>query len=796
MIHKFLLLSFIFCNFLSLAQNYEGQILHRKTHQPIPFANIRYEEYHGVISDIDGKYVFETHGADSAIVSYVGFVSQKVKLVEGEFQKIFLEEKVFDLNEVVITPGINPALRIVEKLIENKELHNPLNYNRYKLKAYDKLVLTVHEDSLAKYEEKLKTDTSFRKMKAFFDKQYMFLLENVTQVNYEKPGNKQEEVLSTRMSGFQSPIFVFILSQLQSNSFYNSRIEIAGTSYINPFNKGSASKYWFRLEDTLYSPTKDTSFIISYRPRKGINFEGLKGVATISTNGWAFENITAEPAKANEKGVNIVIEQNYDLVADKYWFPSQLNTTLFLGNVQANGIPMIGRGKRYLFDIEVNGSQMDRFNPSIALKYAEDAYDTSNMAMTKYRRIPFTAKDMETYRVIDSVSKAENLEKKIKGFGALLDGEIKWGKFSIPMSRLLDENRHEGWRFGMGIKTNNAFSKTIGLGGYVAYSLKDDEVKYGGNFDLYLDALKKNVLQILYQDDVLETGNHDFSDNLSIFNPETYRNFSLKRFDRTEMMSVSLKMRVLPFLQLTPFVSIEETDPLYDYAFADAGSADEFRFLESGLQMRLAWGERFVLMPNKEMSLGTPWPILMLRYQQGIDNENYGDYSYHRITAQINHEVKINLVGTFRYRLEAGYLDGEVPLMKLYHAKGSFKTPFYSPFSFVTMRNGEFYNEQFVSLFLSHSFNTLLMKTKYFAPEISIHHNMLFGKNDQMELHQEVEFSDTRKGYVESGLVLDNVLKIGFTGIGLSGFYRYGHYAHNDAGDNFVIRFTLRAALN
>ncbi len=566
----------VFLSLTSLSQTYEGQVIHSETKRGVPFANIRYDNNQGVISDIDGYYAFSAENVDSITVSYVGF--ETLTVAAKKTQQIELKPKAIDLSEVVIRPGLNPALRIVENVIENRDRNNPESIENYSMKAYDKLVFTIHEDSLAKKRDKLESDTSFRELVKFFDKQHLFLVENVTETKYEYPRKRQEKVLATRTSGFQSPVFTFLLSQLQSNSFYKKQIQIAGKTYINPFLKGSMPKYWFRMEDTIVHQAGDTGFIVSYRPRKGVNFEGLKGVVTVNNKGWAFENITAEPAEADAAGINIKIEQNYQEISNNRWFPSQQNTMIFLGTVQANGIPLIGRGKRYIFDVSVNSKDAGKFNPAIALDYAKGAMENAGEVLTNFRRVPFTEKDLETYRVIDSLGKAENLSGRIESARALINGEVKLGMVSLPLNSLVDKNRHEGWRVGLGLKTNRELSDYFGLSAYGAYGFKDKALKYGAGGSIFFDRYRRHSLGYQYKNDLVEAGEFTHRKNLSITDPRTYRNFGVKAFSESVSQQVTFKTRIRAAIKLSASLQAEELSPVFTYSFDGHMQPEGFRF--------------------------------------------------------------------------------------------------------------------------------------------------------------------------------------------------------------------------
>ena len=189
-------------------------------------------------------------------------------------------------------------------------------------------------------------------IKKILSRQYLFLMENVTKRKFLAPDKNYNQVIATRMSGFKDPIFVFLTTQIQSFSFYKPFITIFQSTYVNPISPGSLSKYFFKIEDTLYSG-KDTVFVISYRPRKGTNFDGLKGVISISTNKWAIQNVIAQPYQ-NTGGIRIKIQQLYEIVDGEHWFPVQLNTDVKFLMMQIGKYSAIAKGRSYIRDIVLN----------------------------------------------------------------------------------------------------------------------------------------------------------------------------------------------------------------------------------------------------------------------------------------------------------------------------------------------------------------------------------------------------------------------------------------------------------
>ena len=77
---------------------------------------------------------------------------QKRKQVERrknhEEVKVLLQRIRVQLDEVIILPGINPAHRIIQNAIDNKDHNDPEKLKSFSYTSYDKMIFTVNADSL------------------------------------------------------------------------------------------------------------------------------------------------------------------------------------------------------------------------------------------------------------------------------------------------------------------------------------------------------------------------------------------------------------------------------------------------------------------------------------------------------------------------------------------------------------------------------------------------------------------------------------------------------------------------
>ena len=74
-----------------------------KNGTPIPGVNITEDagSYNGAVTDFDGNFIIKADSNSTLIISYVGFITQEIKLSGQKNLKITLEEDLFGLEEVM-----------------------------------------------------------------------------------------------------------------------------------------------------------------------------------------------------------------------------------------------------------------------------------------------------------------------------------------------------------------------------------------------------------------------------------------------------------------------------------------------------------------------------------------------------------------------------------------------------------------------------------------------------------------------------------------------------------------------
>ncbi len=772
-----------------------GRVTDAVSGAPLAFVHVVINQTNrGVVSDIDGRFdILFSEPVRTLQFSYLGYIghTEYIKSWPAEIE-VALQRTALLLPELIVYAGINPAHRIINNAVRNRDLNNYEKIPAFTYTSHDKMVVTLDSDSLRAIDS-LVTDTSMINLLEFLDQSHFFILESVVERSFLYPRHDRHNVVATRASGFSDPLFVFLISQLQSTSFYDEVIRISDKNYINPISRGSLSRYRFILEDTLFiDGSYDTTWVISYSPLPNRGFDGLKGVIHINSNGYAIQHVIAEPAESQSIGVRI--QQKYELVDGKYWFPSQLNTDLIFRNVEVNGLNPVGKGRSYIRDVVVNPSLDRRKFDEVKIAVSPEATKQSDAEWNLLRISPLTEKEIQTYYFVDSIGREHNFDNLLVVSEYMLGGEIPFGKINIPIRRLLRYNEVEKIYLGIGLRTNQRFSTRVSIGGYVGYGFGDNRIKYGGEISIPVKPERDGKWFISYQNDVVESGRIDPFEFDSEANPFHFRSLLIPRLDYNRLWQTAFQYRVLPYTLARVDLSRYVRNPGFEY-FHLIGNTQpllqEYHFADLSLSLRFAYREKFLQTTRNRISLGTIYPVVWLRYSRGLRDFAGSNFTSNRFDFKLTYSHYFLHIGQPEITLRAGLINGQLPLMQYYSGFSNFgRFAPHAPGFFSTIRFGEFTVDRYVSLSLIHRFRTRLYTSSFSQPELALAAKFLTGsfRSFRQEDHS-IDIKTPEKGYYELGLIIENILVTDFSGVGLGFFYRLGPYSMRNFHDNFVMQF-------
>ena len=786
-----------------------GRVIDAQTHRPLAFVNIIYlATGQGTVSNIDGLFSIPlAQEIDFLKFSYVGYHQRfipKDEIPPGETLLVELERKAYDIAEVTVQPGLNPAHRIIRLASENRKINNPEKQHSFTYTSYSKMYFTMEIDSMHRTGQDSLThaaDSDLQELEEFLEKRHLFLMEFVSQRKFKPPDRNKETVTASRVSGFSDPSFTLLASQIQSTNFYDELFLIWDKKYLNPISNGSTSKYLFILEDTMYTEKMDTLFVISFRPLKGKNFDGLKGILHINSRGYAIQHVIAEAAET--KGMfRVRIQQKYEYIEDKQWFPVELNTDIILSpnNAGVNGKPvrLLGIGKSYLSDIKLDPELSNKEFDQVELEVEDVAHRQDEGYWSQYRVNPLSRKDSSTYHFIDSIGEEMHLDRTLKVFETFASGYIPAGFLNLDYRSLINWNQYEGFRLGIAAETNDRIAWWFSLGGKVAYGTRDRRWKYGGHLKINMNRRKDTWFKFRYDNDVAETAGFGFIEKPPITSSEVFRSFLIAQKDILEEKALELQFPALRYVTVNAYLSQASRQMTSGYRYLEGTPGEEhetdlFPITETGVLLRYAHKEKFLETPRgNRLSLGTSFPVLYINFRVGLPLLG-GAYDYSKIEAKITKDFVSRTMGDTKIALAGGWIDRQLPYPLLYAGLGS-----YAPFtietenSFATMRLNEFVSDRFLNLHLQQDFGKLLFSSGQFQPGIVLATSAGIGRLSYNDRHVNLDQQSYEHGYFESGILFNNLLRQWFIGYGLGVFYRYGSYSLPKTIDNFAFKFTIR----
>ena len=796
---------------LPLAAQVSGRVFDAKTGAPMAFVNVVMDGNRaGTMSDIDGRFsVPEATAGNKLLFSFVGYTKTTFVVptspTERSGIRIEMAPQPVQLAEAVVLPGENPAEALMRKVIANKDANNPENCCPFTYDSYNKLVFTALLDSalVGNPERIAALDTSDQEAVKFFEEQHILLMESISERRFIPPAHSTEEVKASRFSGLSDPDFVLLGTQLQSFSFYTDEISLLDYRYLSPLHDASIRKYLFVIEDTTYHAA-DTVFILSFQPRSGKNFNGMKGLLYINSNGYALESVLAEPATSNEGGFDIRIRQRYSYIDNRQWFPVQLNTDIVFNNVQMGPFAMVGVGRSYLKNIRLDAPLKRRDVGTIALRIDPMATRQPDSYWQEQRFDSLDARELRTYTFMDSLSKELNFDKRYKALQALANGRINIGYFDIDLTRLARFTDYEGLRLGLGLYTSERLIKNVSFGGYAAYGFGDRAFKWGTDATWKIHPRSGTSIKAAFYDDIFETGGQRFPDETSLLGNKSYYLFFVNRMDRLNAAELSFTTRLPFYLTLSGGYrqGVLRYTGLYEYVVGASDALTEVSAFANQMDLReaelsLRWSHREVLYQTSRRLLqaGIKNPVLGVTLLAGEVDPAGVTERYYRVGASFEHTFRMTQLGNFSVFAHGGRLFGNAPALRYFNFRASREMfSIATPYAFETIEPGQFMATEYAALHLRHSFKDLLFRSEKFRPHFVLVHSMGIGRFDQRANHRNLNVTAPELGHVESGLEIQNLLRSGFTGIGIGGYYRYGAANVGIFEEDFVAKLVLSLA--
>ncbi|MEG1950183.1 MAG: DUF5686 family protein [Odoribacter sp.] len=700
-----------------------GKVTDAKTGEILPLVNVFFTgTTTGMTTDFEGTYYLETRDDVNELqASFVGYITKSVKINKGAFTTVNfqLEPQTFDLDEVKVTLGENPAHAILKNVSKNKYKNSPAHFPEYSCKTYTKMQLDLTNIKPGFKNKKLQKNFGFifenMDTSIITGKAYLPVMISEASADYyyrRSPALSREVVKASRISGIEED---YSLAQFTGHlhvnvNLYENYIDIFEVRFASPLSDHGLLFYKYYLVDSLQIHGRKT-YKIRFHP-KSFSTPVLDGEVNIDSMTWALESAHVKMMK----GLNInwirhlVIDNQNQLMNDSIWFPKQDKIFADFSLVMSDSAKMVSfLGHR---QIDYSDIQLKMEIPPEVLKMdnnviiKNDVLKNDDHYWDTIRPYILSEKEKQIYGMVDSVKNVPLYQNIYDVITMVLGGYYNANKIEIgPYFKLLSFNKQEGCRFQFGGRTTADFSKKIRLYGYTAYGTTDERWKGGGGFDYSFNDLPTSLLSVSFKHDVVQLGaginaftegnilssifSRGDNDRLSMVN-QLNMNFE-KEWRQGFSNTLGVQMRNIYSCSFVPFLQ------------PDGQIMPSIQSTLLRLNTRISKNEIMVRKSFDKYSLGSDYPVIGIDLSMGIKGIFENDYEFYRIVGSINYDFPISPIGKSEMVLTGGKILGKVPypLLKLHEGNATY---FYDTYAFSCMNYYEFASDTWFAFFYEHHF--------------------------------------------------------------------------------------------
>ncbi|WP_394907533.1 DUF5686 family protein [uncultured Mesonia sp.] len=783
-----------------------GKIVSQEDQTPIPYARIEWvNQDQTELSNIDGSFNLNVSQKQGYLkVSYLGYISKKIKISSNPYYLIQLEPDPEKLEEVFVTSTQQLAQRIINKSIQQKAYNDPdLKFKNYSYNNYLKLIIDNQKANF-----KVELDTTNTSVSTILNQGRAYLTEEFSNFEYTNDKGLQEKILGTRTAGFKQPVFEMLSLNIQSPSWYKEKYTVFGNDYAGPLAKNPFRNYRYKVLDTTQSTRP--AYVIYFQPKRQKTVASLEGLLYIDTLNYGLQK-----AVGQLKGeLEIEATQNFTYLPEQdIWFPVRneillkpgtggKKVSIFGGSISLGSLTSNKSNEQaqYLQAISTNSnwkfnSQEQLLNQKAAISLSARATERNTEFWHQNRSIPYTSRDQRTFTSVERLIEKQHIDRKINLLQNFNIGYLPIGFFNLDLRTLVKYNDYEGFRLGAGGVTNQNFAKRFRIDGYSVYGFKDRAFKYKIGAGYQLNPNKNTWLNLSYINDIEEIGTFKYLTDARVYSLFEPRLVNINFYFKYESYQANLQHQIAPSLLSEFKVAKTNINQTGGYRYIDNQRARKaYDITAFTASFRYSPKSTFLQAPNKNIEVEVGYPQFSFQVERAIKGILNGDYNYTKLGLKMQYTIeRITQVNTeFIAEANAGF--GDLPLTHTFHAfpNSPNKATIMNRFSvagrrtFETMYFSEFFSDKQASLQIKHKLRPFTISQRI-QPQLVFISRHAIGDFEAKDRHLGVRFNTLNKGYHEAGIELNNIL----FGFGLNFAYRYGAYHLPQLEENISLKFTF-----
>ena len=761
------------------------------------------DSFKGTTTNQEGYFNIKVPKDKSIILifKYLGFETKRISINPNDLPKelnIVLKEKVENLEEVVVQPGINPAIPIIENAIENRE-KNLARIQSYKANFYSKGLWEVKD-----VPEKI-LGQEVGDLGGALDSTrsgILYLSETFSKIAFRSSTNDfKEKITASKISGNDQG-FSFNSARSFEFTYYDNTTDI-GADMVSPIADFAFNYYDYKLEDVFF----DQGFTINkvkVKPKRK-NDNAYTGFIYLTDETGEIYGVDLN---ATGKTLNIDFIESINIkfnfqYSNRYEFwvniSKFLNFKFKLFGIKGSGY-FVGNYKDYEFQPDFG----DEFFTAETTSFTDDANKKDSTFWQKNRPVELLEKEKNDYAKKDSIQKVRDS----KTYKDSIDRKNNKFKLLDPLTGYSHQNsitkNYWGFKgFGLsGVHFNTVQGFNISTGVYytnrdsinpqsrywradvdASYGRADERIRINGSFQKKFNNFSRPFLRIsggtkLNQINRTNPISTFVADVAAIAFEENFLKLYEQRY-----ASVYYKEEIINGLRLRAKVTYQERVPLTNsrekhvFGYERGGFTSnnplapdnpgvelfpEHTNFEVSGDFRYRFNQTYRKTPNGKYNTYNPEnPEVTLSYRTGLGASEDG-FNYALFRSNITQEFGLSNKGSFVYSLNGGFfINGDdINFLDYQHFNGN-QTP---------VADGSRYMDQFHLLpYYSNSSNqefAHLHAEQNFEGYVMNKIPLLKALNSELVIGGKTLLTANRKPYTEATVGLDNL------GFGLFRFFR------------------------
>lgn len=713
----------------------KGVVRDRHSEEPIPFASIKVRNSTlGKLTDSAGGFFFRLneYPKDTIEITYVGYQDYYLIVDTSVLKKesnnsialtIYLERGKY-ASEVVVKRKVDKGLLMWRRIVRKKPMNDRYRFRNFSYELYNKLELDLKNINKEKWSEA----RLMRPFKFIFDNVDtsegapilpVYLTESLSDYYYQKSPVKRREVIkASKTLGVDNESVSKLLGGMDQNlNIYSNFIPVMDKEFISPASDNGDAYYNYKVQDTQFIGGR-RFFHLVFTPKRG-GENTFEGDCWVHDTTFAIQKMNLRLSKdANINFVeNLSLIQEYQLLKDSTWFLSKDKFVVDIAPLGKTTLSFVGRKTTTYKNISINDqSVIDELKKNKIMEEVilpKEAKDKNEEFWSVSRHEELSKNEQGVYKMIDTLLKMPVFQQYSEWINFIGTGYKRVGNFEIgPWYNWMTWNSLEGFRTRFDLGTNRHFHKNLVLHGYIAYGMEDQQFKYKADALYILTRSPRSFVYISHIKDI-DFG-QTYYDEISQDNI-----FALAiRKSGVPIKFMQLKESKLEYFRETGsgfsvnLHAVHKTfNPLLNLPPKEliTNGKQDLATMEFSVRLRYAYLEKFLENNFYRTSLGSPYPIVEVKYTRGVSGLFGSNFNYSKLTGGVSDYKKIAPFGSIYYNFFGGKTFGTLPYMMLDIAPGN-EIYYYNKYAFNLMNRYEYLHDTYAGLNFEHNFGNGLFK--------------------------------------------------------------------------------------